>query len=73
MPEENYVEVAVEVLQATAGAIRVNHGMGEDQWIPKSLIMLEMDDHPINGSEPDWDAIETIQVAEWFAEREGMI
>lgn len=73
MPEESYVEIAVEVQQVTDGAIRVNHEMGDDQWIPKSVIQLQEDDQPINGSEPDWASIETIQVAEWFADWEGMI
>lgn len=69
---DELVEVAVEYKHHTSKAVRFDHGDGE-VWVPKSLINLDDSDYPINGSEPDWAAVNVIAVPEWYAYREGLI
>jgi|Cruoilmetagenom7_1024161.scaffolds.fasta_scaffold37309_3 hypothetical protein len=61
------VWIAVEIKHETEAAILVDHGMGEDTWVPKSQILDYSEDSYCIG-----DAIE-IELPEWLANEKGMI
>jgi hypothetical protein len=59
------IEIGVVVKRSTERAIKVNFGVKEEVWIPKSLIR-------------DWvgesiDTAESIFIPEWIAREKGMI
>jgi len=60
--EEEYIEIDVETLFETDQAVKFTDG-DREFWIPQSL----MDDWPGVGESG------TATVAEWFAEKEGLI
>ena len=58
--------ISVTVKHETRAAILCEHGMGKDQWVPKSQILDYSDDYRIG------DTIE-IEVPEWLAIEKGMV
>jgi hypothetical protein len=62
------VEIAIEYRSQTDRAVQFQTGFGE-KWIPKSLI--EDWDHDAELS--DLVELETIEIPEWFAVKEGII
>jgi hypothetical protein len=63
------IEVAIVVKRSTPKAILVNHGAGEEVWIPKSQISDWCDgpdDEPGEGTT-------SIFIPEWLAIEKGMV
>lgn len=62
-----YVEIDLEIVTITDDAILTDDG-DDEYWIPRSQIE--------DGEEIDWGDIGktlTLNIAEWFAEKEGLI
>ena len=62
-----YVEIDLDIVAMTDGAVLCDDG-DDEYWIPRSCIE--------DGEDIDYDDIEktlTLNVAEWFAEKEGLI
>jgi hypothetical protein len=58
------VDIEGVIEHETDMAVLVNTGNDEPVWIPKSLIRLQTS---------DTDGLTTIEVAEWFAIKEGLV
>ena len=62
-----FVELSVDYLHHTSGAVLVDDG-GEECWIPLSQIQDEHDFDTYDRHTPI-----AIMVSEWFAEEEGLV
>ncbi len=61
------VWIAVEIKHETPDALLVDHGMGEDTWVPKSQVLDYSEETYRIG-----DNIE-IELPEWLALKKGML
>lgn len=59
-----YTEIDFEFVHETDDAVRINDGNKED-WVPKSCIE--------DGFDIDYETETTLNMAVWFAEKEGWI
>jgi hypothetical protein len=60
----DYVEIEGVIEHETDLAVLVSAGDDEPVWIPKSLI---------GSTETDKDGLSTLEVAEWFTVKEGLV
>lgn len=70
MPDNEYVELDLDYLHTSTKAILFQDSDEKEVWIPKSLISLSSihDLEDVAREEPV-----TIQVQQWFAEKEGLV
>jgi hypothetical protein len=59
-----YVDIDYEYVHETHDAVCIFDG-DEEYWIPKSVIE--------DGHSTDWSKEDTMPIAQWFAEQEGLI